>query len=451
MDRSSRPALPKDDDSWGKLASDLFGIDLGPQDDFDFAEAEPAAMQPVAQQPASPEPVAEEVPAETVVEANPAAEVPAGTDDYWGALETWDWNEGEVAREKRAPSKPASERGGRREDGDRRGSRSRKPREDGPRGERPRRSESARTSESASPPPAREGNEAPTEDREARAPRAERPRRSDRPRRAEAASASGTDRPRPPQRPKAPISSDDFGAGIEEEFLTEQDEWESGPFEEAAAPPSIEIEDDEFGSGINEGSGRQTSGEDEDDDTDRPKRRRRRRRRRPAGDRQESGSSAEAGIDDDRETVDEEAAETSASEDEFSEEEPRTTASEGEDRPRRRRRRRRRSGPAGGDDAPRTSSQEFEDSEVIETVPRRPQPTLEPGGAHLEEVFDGEEPEPIQRVNYDDVPTWDEAISYLVRVREGEPRGRGPRDSGSGNRGRRPPQRRPRSDAPPEA
>ncbi len=41
MDRSARPAVPKDDDSWGKLASDLFGIDLGPQDDFDFADAEP--------------------------------------------------------------------------------------------------------------------------------------------------------------------------------------------------------------------------------------------------------------------------------------------------------------------------------------------------------------------------------------------------------------------------
>ena len=457
MDRSARPAVPKDDDSWGKLASDLFGIDLGPQDDFDFADAEPVTT-PAAPPPASvPEPIiAEDVaPPEASAPTDEPTESQAPTDDYWGALETWDWAEGEVAREKRSESGSSGDRSGRRDEGGRRGQRPRRGREESAGRDRERSGRSggsARRREEAAPEsPPREDRTPRAEETRSEATPAEAPRRPRRPRREEAA-GSGAERPRPPKARKPIKNDDDFGAGLDEEFITEQDEWEAGPFEEAAAPISSE-DDDDFGGGLEvSGSPERSRDADEGDDEDRPKRRRRRRRRRPAGDRTESAG-AESATDEDRDQTDEEASSTTSSEEDFSDGDQSAEAEDSDDRPRRRRRRRRRrSGPTDGGEAVAPRTDDFDDAEVLETVPRRPQPTLEPGGAHLEEVFDGEEPEPIQHINYDDVPTWDEAISYLVRVREGDSRGRGQRESGgSPNRGRRPPQRRPRSDAPPEA
>ena len=54
------------------------------------------------------------------------------------------------------------------------------------------------------------------------------------------------------------------------------------------------------------------------------------------------------------------------------------------------------------------------------------------GGRQLRTDEDDVDEEPLAPVNYEGIPTWEEAISYLVRSRGPEPRGRG----NSGPRGR---------------
>lgn len=480
MDRSSRPLSPKDDDSWGKLASDLFGIDLGPQDDFDFAEAEkpPAPPQPPVEEaaPVAAAPEADDEPlAEFAEGEDDAGDVPAEAepaaerDEYWDALETWDWNEGEKAREKRLEGGQSSERTTRDDDRGPRGGgrpqRGRGGRNDAPRGERsrPPRGESRRSeqpeaarSESSEPKPA-----APRRERAEGS--GERRSQSDRPARRPSAEKSGTEarssappsRPRPPVK-KKPVGDDEFGAGLDEEFEDQDAGWETEPEEPQRAEfvPQERLDDD-FAAGLDEERGEDSGADDQNDEEGRPKRRRRRRRRGRSPERSET-TAGDEDFKSDR-SADDLDDEESADDRELSTEDRAVDGEDvgdGEDRPRkRRRRRRRRPGSAPSEGAPARARSEEADDEDDDSDDRdeiRPAPTAIEQASHFDEVFeDEEEAESVQRVNYDDVPTWDEAISYLVKMPAGDSRGRGGRDQG--NRGRRPPPRRPRSDSSPNA
>jgi ribonuclease E len=165
-------------------------------------------------------------------------------------------------------------------------------------------------------------------------------------------------------------------------------------------------------------------GESARDDADEPQRHRRRRRRRGRPD--EAGAvsegTAEAVTDDEDDRVSAESTE----EGEGGPVAEGTTETD-EDRPRRRRRRRRRR-PGDRTEEPRVREASVDrDEESVEG----------------EEPDEGEASEPVARIRYDDVPTWEEAISYLIRTRGEPPRGRGDdRD----RRGPRRPPRRPSSE-----
>lgn len=481
MDRSSRPPAPKDDDSWGKLASDLFGIDLGPQDDFDFAEAEKPAAPPATSLGTASSPVVDaassEVPLsegfaddgeddDTQVEDAAEEAVEVERDDYWDALETWDWNEGERAREKRAEGGQSAERTTRDDDRGRRGGgrspRGRGSRDDAPRGDRqrPPRGESRRadteapksesSGETKPAAPRRESGEPRSAEKRSQA---DRPRRPAKPETADAGakSAAKPPRPRPPVKRK-PISDDDFGAGLDEDLEQDDVTLEAEPdnFPPAINPPHERLDDDDFAAGLDEDRGEVGEQEDheEGEERGRPKRRRRRRRRgRGAGETTETSAVGEESVG--SSDLDEDDVEERASDDDLSTEERSVEEGEAgdEDRPRRRRRRRRRR-PTSTEGAPARSQSEDADSEDEDDRDHLDAPTVIEQAGHLDEVFDDEEREPIQRVSYDDVPTWDEAISYLVKMPAGgDSRGRGGRDQGH-NRGRRPPSRRPRNDGP---
>ena len=105
MANTPKPGSNPDDDSWGKIASDLFGIQFNDDDDFELPDDDaPVKSQPVAQ--ASSEPVASRSLEETfeAAESEDAAAEPepvkkssaAGDEDhdeFWDILESWNWDE----------------------------------------------------------------------------------------------------------------------------------------------------------------------------------------------------------------------------------------------------------------------------------------------------------------------------------------------------------------------
>jgi ribonuclease E len=375
-----------EDDSWGKLANELLGINLGAEEDLDLSDLEPPPLEapPPAPQPAATpaaeaidlsemdfeadvEEEEEEKPivaaaaeVEPAIEGEEVASEPAATaeaDDFWDVLESWDWETSEEG----AKAAKDSERGSRRPD--RRGMESRGGKRES-REERPPRGEVERTR------PARREE----------SPRREVPRSS------------------LPSRP-APVA-DEFGAGLLEEV--EESSW--GPTTERARPslphdviePAGELveEEDEPEFGVEaerEGEGLKEEGA--------PRRRRRRRRRR-GGERREKRPELLEDVDELASPVEEELSVESA---ESVEEEW-----EAERRGGRRRRRRRR--PEGS--PPPATTEEPEMSEQIELP--------EEDGSATEE----EEDALVRPMSYENVPTWEEAISYLLRPRGERPRRR---------------------------
>ena len=112
MANPSQHGSGPDDDSWGKIASDLFGIQFNDADDFelpdDDAPAKPQPAPPVSSGPVAiqltdePHPAAE--PENTVEDPEPAKTTVAGNEDhdeFWDILESWNWDEN-----KKEASKP---------------------------------------------------------------------------------------------------------------------------------------------------------------------------------------------------------------------------------------------------------------------------------------------------------------------------------------------------------
>lgn len=381
MVRPPRPLGSKDDDdSWGKLASDLLGVNLNQTPDFDFPEPdlltsapdEPSSGNPPATTSPVEEPSLAEQPALETVDEQPR-------DDYWDALESWEWEEA-GAEEPPSRSEKSTERvtpGDRQREGRSSGrerGEKRSRREERDEQHRPRRSAEARSRSRA------------VETRNVE------PKRSD-------------VRVVNPVQP--PVEEDDFAAGLLDDLP---------PEEPPATPtPVVTTEPDEFAAGL-------LPGEFEEAETDE--------------DFAESGSSQDL--------------ESSAVESE-----------EGEELPRRRRRRRRRRGrgrsetvrepslsevdqrleeSAEGREFEAEAEEERETQETTEHTlsgrqerhrPRRARST-ENVSANVsgDSAVTESEARVVPQRAYADVPSWEEAISYLVR----------PRGEGSGERrgGRRP-------------
>ena len=58
MANSAQRGSNPDDDSWGKIASDLFGIQFNEDDDFELPDDESPVTKPQPVSPSSPAPVA---------------------------------------------------------------------------------------------------------------------------------------------------------------------------------------------------------------------------------------------------------------------------------------------------------------------------------------------------------------------------------------------------------
>src|SRR4051812_39494413 len=102
---SQRGSAP-DDDSWGKIASDLFGIQFNDDDDFelpdDDAPVKPKPESTVASGSAANVPSAElaetgfEEDVELEESVEPAKSAVTGDEDhdeFWDILESWNWDE----------------------------------------------------------------------------------------------------------------------------------------------------------------------------------------------------------------------------------------------------------------------------------------------------------------------------------------------------------------------
>jgi hypothetical protein len=433
--------IKRDDDSWGKLASDLFGIDLS-ADELDLSDIEPppppvapappaapAPSQPVAATPVEidladmdfeaddadfdedeSEDEAESAPVshtasavasaafaedeeevdeddEDLDDADDDEPSDAQEDSFWDALESWDWeaseaaNAGPVSGESQR-DRPRSDRGPRR--GDRRGDRGDRPPRRG--GERPR---------------DRGREAAPSTER--REPRSDRPPRREEPPR------------RPPVRESRPVeASDDFGEGlIESPAAPPAAHWD----DELPATPRIErpriAEEPDFDDLPAEAAADAVEESRLPADAEGRPRRRRRRRRRSSSDREAPATRVEEGA----ELGPAESDLEEPGEESLDEQRPvrdRAEAAEGGER-RGRRRRRRRGGerPAPAGSAPSRTSAE------------------ESAGFDADEPF--EEAEAVVAASYENIPTWEEAISYLLK-----PTGDGRRENGGGSRDRGP-------------
>lgn len=482
----------KDDDSWGKLASDLFGIQFGKTDDDDFdlpdEEASPVAtpsetkptptladVVPVAEsakvhseeEPDVSFPEEDDIPA-PVVKPKPRAEVkvqaepvddvdddePVPTSgaqidsekDIWNLLESWNWDE-QPRETSRHTSDQDSRASGRRSQGGRSSSQRR------PEGDTRR----ERGGDRGSDRPARpaEGASVPTseEPREPRPRREERPRRSDAPDRDRARSErSPESRPvraegheRRPQRSEPPkesnAGSDDFATGINDEAVRPQPARErSRPApRRPSPPPKASAPEDDFDSDLfaeldaiqaDESTVESTpAGEASDEDAADGEEPRRRRRRRRRGPRNRQEEGTLSDV------IPEDALESTevveSGEDDAGSMAPGESTEESsadEDRGPRRRRRRRRVRRRGEEPVERTEAIADEIEDLDET------PAAEPES--VEESFEDEE-EPVVAVSYEGIPSWEEAISYLQRrPRESRPRGDG------SSRGRGGPHRR---------
>ncbi len=485
----------KDDDSWGKLASDLFGIQFGApsdddDDDFDLTDDEPAAAPPVSapvglaavepisvdEEPdvsfpedddddivtpvvrtESPRPAArperKEVRAERV--EPPEAKEPApekgdeAEKDIWDLLESWNWDEpNREARSRSADDQQSTgSTSGGRPRGDRRDDR-------GPKRERPRDRDRDRGGDRPARPRTPEAATPEAETRESR------PRREDRPRRPESTDRDQQRSERPaaeaPRPARAPEQAERRPSRRPERSSTTRsdDDFASGISDSAAAPPASEKPR-----------------------TPRPP------RRQPEPPREVE---VRADSDEFADDLFVEAADDSV-EVAFDSEGSEAESPAGNDEPRRRRRRRRRGGRSRRDGAPReegvvdevTEPDEAGDEFAEETaaepaeeasedeggrearrprrrrrrVRRRPEeqaPPVEVQDGDIEEEVaisedeigdeesfaDDDEEAPVV-VSYEGIPSWEEAISYLQR----RPRDARPRSEGS-SRGRGGPHRR---------
>ena len=503
----------KDDDSWGKLASDLLGIQLGgADDDFDLPDEEvPPAKPVVAATPSAPASVSDFKPTASQQQAEPDLsfpeddlsfpeddddEVAADSEkdvepvsieettahsrhenepDIWDQLESWNWEE-PVKPAPRSHSEPPSGRGGDRSG--RRGSSGPPRARDGGR-ERPRSRDEERPRpqrEAASPAAEQAPRERPPRREEA-------PRREDRPRRSESRDEAPRAEQRPARQPEsteqrpprsapprsvASVTPDDgFAAGLDDEPTPRRSPpassrpAESRTAEPKVAPPARQpspagsSHDDDFAVDLFAELARAAGDSDttepacsdqggsESSDEDRPRRRRRRRRggrgNRPDGvvcatDADDRPDSEERNEDDPLAFAsDDDSSTDDTEEDEASETRSEGTDDEGGEQPRPRRRRRRgrrrpdeRPGEVAAVGVGKQSENEDDDDEGDDD--NEPE-------ARSERV----EEEALAPVNYEGIPTWEEAISYLIRTRGPDPRGRG--NGGSRGRGG-PPQRR---------
>jgi len=456
MSTNPNPSNSADnDDSWEELAESLFGTAYGKEHStsagFTDEPAPPVeAPRPPAAEQASPAPTPapavppppdeEEETAEVVISevveteievqqmvledagdaleaeserdeprtATPA-EKTAPSDTYWDALANWSWDDAGSGSRERAPR--SGDRGGRPERSERSGGR---------------------------PPRGGGGTGGPRSGSERR----ERP----------AGSEASERRPAPaaPVRAESarvePRDDENFGEGLLEEEpvqtrvsppapRAERIETEARPAAEArpapAAPrPAAEADDFEADDDLPDTPEEAEATDEAGGSEDAPRKRRRRRRRRRSG-AEETAPAAASRTDD---TAFPEAEEVEADAGAEVEEPAEAESDEGDDRgPRRRRSRRRRRGERGdrGEAAPArepaaaaraaTDSDEDEDldatdfgSEVTEHPGRVASSALDDEddeGAESESDDDGVD----ATINYGDVPTWEEAISYLLR------------------------------------
>lgn len=402
MSDSQKPSTDSSD-PWEQLAEDLFGLEYGkehasrepepPVTGRARVEASIAPDEPVrpAEERVEPaeEPVLEREPA-----GEPSAEVEfafdeaeessestesapteptagaavSAQDSYWDALANWNWDESEGGKGKTSAA-PRSER---------------PPRGGGPRG--------------------REGRD---EGRGRRG--SERP-----PRQASSAAAASPAAHRAP--PAPPSTPDDFGLGVVEpvadfEATVEADRPPAEPFEvegihppaEPAAPASRAGREERGYPPRNRGPGRAEEERGEEGDGHRKRRRRRRRRRSPgeSGERAAPAATPEAPIPGaDWEEDGGPAGESAEAPEEPGKEFGRPPEKRGRE-PRRSRDERRRP-------APEVVDEPFEEEE-------RPEEIVVAGGEEGDDGFEeGDDESEEQIVSYDNVPTWEEAISYLL-------------------------------------
>lgn len=472
MANTSKPGSHPDDDSWGKIASDLFGIQFNDDDDFELPDEDrPTKSQP--EPPVQEAPVAqaaeierrdEGVPQEDLVEpvGEPAkAAVPGDEDhdEFWDILESWNWDEPAKAAAKPARTEEPQARRPRPEPAAPEARRSRHdepPRRDDKRrdsGERPRRRDaefeetSAGGGQSGASRPAREEGR---RDRPPRGEKGQRPRRSDAERGSSEQSAverrpeRSADRPRSREVPAA-SAADDFGSGVDESVEASRPRQSSPPRRRdepparKPAPPKRNVSDEDFEGdlfvddleddvedipfGSEAESSDELSSDSDDAETGRPRRRRRRRRRgrgRSVADSSATRDPEFDSSDDEVEESVEEEAELDDSETDVAEDAEERDDDRDSRRPRRRKRRRgRRPEPASSVDR---DVADLEDEGIDDDV-------ADELGEH---ESDSDEEEAVVPISYEGIPTWEEAISYLVIVPPTESRGN--RGRGDGHR-----------------
>ncbi len=451
MSAPERPGAPRgDDDSWGKLASDLFGIKLDEDEDLDISDLVPPVVVPASPPPVTPPPPAaaesvreidladmdfesdeEDDDAEEDAftasdenrESTPTAEADefseanneeeeaeleesptAEKDDFWDALESWDWEPGEESESADAGRPPRSP-----------GGRDRRPRERD-------RGDSRRGDRSEERGPRRER----TPEREGRPPKSEnRDRGESRPRRERRVEAGDeAARPARSHQPSAPddnVRDDEFGVGLVEEAQGGKQASYRGelPAAERRAerpPEREELLEEEFARELleEEVEPRDATEGEEGAEPSRPRRRRRRRRRRSGEDRETQVRSGDEETGEfparDLEPGDERFEEGATSAEPAEEmPEPSRESSRGE-RGGRRRRRRPEGRPPRTEPAARSEEADFGESE---------------------DAWDNGEEERVVATRYDDIPTWEDAIACLLKPRadgghrSGPPRRRG--------------------------
>jgi len=535
-----------DDDSWGKIASDLFGIQFNDDDDFELPddEAPVAEPRPVTSDSGASATVAafiEESNSEAGFEETEAAiSEPAEAekkpsvagnedhDEFWDILESWNWDE---SAKPSPTSRRTEEPQGRRGRSETSGSESRRTqREDPPRREpAPRRDEPARREEpprrvelprtevtrSESPhseptrsqtprgeePPRRDEKRREQTERPRRRPieaveetvsasdddgpksqpvreesRRERPPRSEQPPRARRVPSDrpATDRPaaerpateRPPSakrpqterrperaadRPRTREASsqfvgNDFGSGVDEpietprprqpQTLRQRDDKPTAPPRKPATARKSEPEDDfegdlfltdsddEFVDEANLVESDESAIESEEGENG-PPRRRRRRRRRGRGRATSDSASVSADLESDDSGDIDEPVPFDDAEEEMGDVESADEGTESEEerevrRPRRRRRRRGRrpetpvAAENEAEDLEDESGPDYEDDEEERD---------EIEGIESESDSEESDEEIVLPVSYEGIPTWEEAISYLVIVPPTESRG----------------------------
>jgi hypothetical protein len=420
------PADAGSDDPWEQLAEDLFGLEFGKEHAAAVPVRETEAVAPAPapaaiERPAVPETSDEPRPAKAPLGgASPAADLPetssaapvafdeipvrpatpSAQDSYWDALANWKWDESEAPGGKGKPSgpRPDAPRGGRPQS--RQESRP-EPRPDSRQGERP-----ARSAPPASGPAA-----------SARAEKAEFGKSDEFGDFGLGVGSSPSSGATPSRREAAEAAGLEAGRGSADDDASESDELE---------------ETEDFTNDEEAGESAGPAGGDEN--APRKRRRRRRRRRSRSGEGAATGSavSGEPRVAADREKPVEPARPRS-------EESPRAPEREGgrerhrrdeESRPPRRGRRDRR-----GRGAPVADERhEFSDDE-FGALSTDDEPMNAGDDVHSDHPADddGDFGEPA--VNYDDVPTWEEAISYLLHPNQVQVESSGSSGSAPGGAG----------------